>query len=102
MLRLLRPRQWTKNLLLFAALIFAKRLFDPGAVLLATLGFIAFCLASSSVYVVNDLLDADLDRRHPEKRSRPIASGAVAPVRAAAAAGILTAAALALGFWIAP
>jgi 4-hydroxybenzoate polyprenyltransferase len=100
MLRLLRLRQWTKNLLLFAALIFAKELFDPESVLLATLGFAAFCLASASVYVVNDLLDADRDRLHPEKRSRPIASGAVSPGRAAGLAGLLTAAALGLGFWI--
>jgi 4-hydroxybenzoate polyprenyltransferase len=102
MLRLLRPRQWTKNLLLFAALIFAKRLFDPDAVLLASLGFVAFCLASSSVYVVNDLLDAERDRRHPDKRNRPIASGAISPARAAAVAAALTLACLALAFWIAP
>ena len=102
MLRLLRPRQWTKNLLLFAALIFARELFDPEAVLLATLGFVAFCLASSSVYVVNDLLDAERDRLHPDKRSRPIAAGIVAPGRAAVLAGLLTAAALALAFWIDP
>jgi 4-hydroxybenzoate polyprenyltransferase len=76
-LRLLRPRQWTKNLLLFAALLFARRLFDPAALLLALLGFGAFCAASSSVYVLNDLIDVDRDRRHPLKRQRPIASGAI-------------------------
>ncbi len=102
MLRLLRPRQWTKNLLLFAALIFAKQLFDPEAVLLATLGFVAFCLASSSVYVVNDLLDVERDRLHPDKRNRPIATGAVSPGRAVGLAGLLTAAALFLAFWINP
>jgi len=102
MLRLLRPRQWTKNLLLFAALVFAKELFDADAVVLASLGFAAFCLASSSVYIVNDLLDAERDRLHPEKRNRPIASGAVSPGRAAVVAAILTVASLALAFWVAP
>jgi 4-hydroxybenzoate polyprenyltransferase len=102
MLRLLRARQWTKNLLLFAALIFAKELFDPGALLFASLGFAVFCLASSSVYIVNDLLDAERDRSHPEKRSRPIASGAVPPARAVIVAAVLTVVSLALAFAIAP
>jgi 4-hydroxybenzoate polyprenyltransferase len=102
MFRLLRPRQWTKNLLLFAALVFAKELFDADAVVLASLGFAAFCLASSSVYIVNDLLDAERDRLHPEKRNRPIASGAVSPGRAAVVAAVLTVASLALAFWVAP
>ena len=102
MLRLLRPRQWTKNLLLFAALIFAKELFNGDAALLALLGFAAFCLASSSVYVINDLLDAELDRSHPIKRNRPIASGAVSPGRAAGVAVVLTITSLTLAFWITP
>jgi 4-hydroxybenzoate polyprenyltransferase len=102
MLRLLRPRQWTKNLLLFAALVFAKELFDADAVVLASLGFAAFCLASSSAYIINDLLDAERDRLHPEKRNRPIASGAIAPGRAAVVAVALTAVSLALAFWVAP
>jgi 4-hydroxybenzoate polyprenyltransferase len=98
----MRPRQWTKNLLLFAALIFAKELFVAESVTLAVLAFVAFCLASSSVYVVNDLLDAERDRRHPEKRDRPIASGAVSPWNAGVLAGLLTIASLALAFWINP
>lgn len=102
MLQLLRLRQWTKNLLLFAALVFAKKLFDADAVVLASLGFAAFCLASSSVYVINDLLDVERDRRHPRKRNRPIASGAISPDRAVVVAAALTVASLALAFWIAP
>jgi 4-hydroxybenzoate polyprenyltransferase len=102
MLRLLRPRQWTKNLLLFAALVFAKELFDADAVVLASLGFAAFCLASSSVYIINDLLDAERDRLHPDKRNRPIASGAISPGRAIVVAAALTVASLALAFWVAP
>lgn len=102
MLRLLRPRQWTKNLLLFAALVFARELFDAEKVILATLAFVAFCMASSSVYVINDVLDVERDRNHPEKRKRPIASGAVLPARAVTLAVLLTVAALAVAFWIGP
>lgn len=100
MLRLLRPRQWIKNLLLFAALVFAKQLFVPRSVGLACLAFAAFCLASSSIYVVNDLVDAERDREHPEKRLRPIASGEVAPRAAGLAAAALTLAALAISLAI--
>jgi 4-hydroxybenzoate polyprenyltransferase len=102
MFRLLRPRQWTKNLLLYAALIFAERLFDVDSFLLASLGFAAFCMASSSVYAVNDLLDVERDRCHPSKRNRPIASGEVSAGRAVAVAAALTVASLATAFWIAP
>jgi 4-hydroxybenzoate polyprenyltransferase len=97
-LRLLRPKQWTKNLLLFAALVFAEKLLDPSALLQATLAFVAFCLASSSVYVVNDLVDVERDRAHPEKRHRPIASGQVGPRTALLVALVLTGAALGLAF----
>jgi len=95
-LRLLRPKQWTKNLLLFAALVFAEKLLDPASVLEAAIAFVAFCLASSSVYVVNDLVDVERDRAHPEKRHRPIASGKVSRGQALVLALGLTAAALAL------
>jgi 4-hydroxybenzoate polyprenyltransferase len=99
-LRLLRPRQWVKNLLLFAALVFARQLFVPRSLALAGLAFVAFCLASSSVYAVNDLVDVERDREHPEKRNRPIASGAVTPGSAAALAALLTLAALGIAFAI--
>jgi 4-hydroxybenzoate polyprenyltransferase len=102
MFRLMRPRQWTKNLLLFAALIFANKFFDANSIILACLGFVAFCMASSSAYVINDLLDADRDRRHPAKRNRPIAAGEVSTGRAVALAGVLTVAALGIAFRIAP
>jgi len=102
MFRLMRPRQWTKNLLLFAALVFANELFDAESVVLACLGFAAFCLASSSTYIVNDLLDVERDRRHPVKRNRPIAAGDVTSGKAVALACVLTAASLGIAFWIAP
>ena len=71
----LRPRQWTKNLLLFAGLVFAGRLLDPVAVVRACLAFVIFCLVSGAIYVVNDLADLEQDRLHPVKRLRPLASG---------------------------
>jgi 4-hydroxybenzoate polyprenyltransferase len=99
-LRLLRLRQWIKNLLLFAALVFAKQLFVPRAFGLACLAFAAFCLASSSVYVVNDLVDVERDRQHPEKRLRPIASGEIPPRAAALVAAALSAVSLAIALAI--
>jgi 4-hydroxybenzoate polyprenyltransferase len=73
----LRPHQWTKNLLLFAALGFSKHLFDPGPLWRASLAFAVFCLLSGTVYLVNDVVDVAQDRLHPLKRLRPIASGAL-------------------------
>lgn len=73
--RALRPKQWTKNAIVFAALVFDNHLFDIGPFLLVCGAFVAFCMASSAVYLVNDIQDAESDRLHPIKRSRPIASG---------------------------
>jgi 4-hydroxybenzoate polyprenyltransferase len=70
-----RPRQWTKNLLLFAGIVFAAKLGDGWRWLDAFAAFAAYCAASSSAYLVNDVRDAPLDRAHPVKRTRPIASG---------------------------
>jgi 4-hydroxybenzoate polyprenyltransferase len=78
----LRPSQWTKNLIIFAGLIFGQRLLDPGAVLQSIAAFAVFCALSGVVYLVNDVADRDADRLHPLKRLRPIASGDV-PVSAA-------------------
>src|SRR5256885_11229236 len=91
----LRPAQWTKNLLVFAGLLFGHRLFDATAAVAALGAFVVFCLLSGVVYIVNDMVDRESDRRHPLKARRPIASGAL-PVRiAGGAAGLLTASALA-------
>ena len=78
----LRPAQWTKNLLVFAGLLFGMRLFDGAAVTRALSAFVIFCALSGVVYLLNDVIDRDRDRRHPVKSGRPIASGAV-PVGAA-------------------
>lgn len=73
----LRPRQWTKNLLLLVPVVFAKRASDPATALHAFLAFVSFCLLASGVYLLNDWLDRERDRLHPEKKLRPLASGAL-------------------------
>ena len=73
----MRPKQWIKNLLVYAALIFDGRLFQAESLLPTTLMFIAFCLMSSAVYFVNDIFDIEIDRLNPKKKLRPIASGAI-------------------------
>lgn len=73
----LRPKSWTKNVLLYVGLVFALRLSDPRAFLQATLAFVVFCSVSSAGYLFNDIADAEQDRQHPRKRNRPIASGRV-------------------------
>ncbi len=71
----LRPRQWTKNLLLFAALLFSQNAFNLKLLILTVLGFVCFCAISSGVYLMNDIQDLETDRLHPVKRLRPIAAG---------------------------
>jgi len=88
----LRPAQWSKNLVVFAGLLFGRRLFDSTAVLAAVGAFTVFCVLSGVVYLVNDIADRESDRRHPLKARRPIASGAL-PVSAAVAAAIVLGAA---------
>jgi 4-hydroxybenzoate polyprenyltransferase len=92
----LRPRQWTKNLLLFAGIVFAAKLGDGWRWLDAVAAFAAYCAASSAAYLVNDLRDVEHDRAHPVKRARPIARGEVSPRAAYALAAALLAAAVAL------
>jgi 4-hydroxybenzoate polyprenyltransferase len=91
----LRPGQWTKNLLVFAGILFGRRLFDPSAAVHALAAFAIFCALSGVVYLINDVADREADRRHPLKMRRPIASGAVSVPAALAAALVLAVAALA-------
>lgn len=99
----LRPRQWSKNLLLFAGIVFAAKLGDAVRWAEAFAAFGAYCAASSAGYLVNDVLDAEHDRNHPVKRSRPIARGELSVRAALALAGVLAAVAFAvtaaLGGW---
>lgn len=98
----MRPRQWTKNVFIFAALVFDKQLFIVDSFLRTLAGFALFCLISSSVYIFNDLADVDADRQHPEKKNRPIASGKL-PVSVAWIAGIaFVIIALGLSYLLAP
>jgi hypothetical protein len=94
----LRPQEWIKNLLVFAGLLFSGQVDEGPQVVDATLAFIAFCAIASAGYLFNDLRDVELDRRHPEKRSRPIASGALPSGTATAMAVALAAAGVAIGF----
>ena len=87
----LRPRQWTKNLLLFAGIVFAAELGDGARWLEAIAAFVAYCAASSAAYLVNDVRDAAADRLHPVKRTRPVASARLSPGAAlGVAAGLAT------------
>lgn len=74
-IRLLRVYQWPKNVLLFAALIFAERLSHQPSVIAALIGFLSFCFIASASYIVNDIVDIESDRKHPQKKDRPLASG---------------------------
>ena len=74
-LKAMRPRQWTKNAVVFAALVFDRQLLFPGPFLRTLAGFVIFCMLSGVVYIINDIADVDADRNHPKKRLRPIASG---------------------------
>lgn len=94
----LRPKQWTKNLLLFAGIVFARKYTDPTLVLHTFLGFLIFCALSGVVYITNDILDVEKDREHPKKRFRPIASGAISPQAAGIGAFFLLIASL-TGAW---
>ena len=98
----LRPRQWTKNLLLFAGIIFAAQLGDPGRWLSAVTAFVAYCAASSAAYLVNDVRDAAADRRHPVKRARPIARGELDERTALGLAAVLALGAIALAATLGP
>lgn len=79
LVKAMRPRQWIKNGVIFAALVFDQQLTpdNMSAILRTTLGFIIFCLLSGIVYIINDIADIEADRAHPEKRNRPIASGSL-------------------------
>ncbi len=77
LVRAMRPRQWTKNLAVFAALLFAKNVLLHGQALKAVLAFASFCFVASAIYVVNDWVDREKDKLHPEKALRPIAAGQV-------------------------
>ena len=100
MVALMRPHQWVKNVFVLVHLGFGHLLHDTATVAHVLLAFVAFCLASSSVYIVNDIFDRGRDRKHPVKRNRPIASGVVAVPAATGFAMALALVALSIGAFV--
>jgi len=98
LLKTLRPHQWVKNLFVAAPLVFSRHLLEPAYVVRTAIAVLAFCALSGAVYAFNDVRDVELDRAHPKKRLRPIASGALSERGALIAAGILATTALATCF----
>lgn len=88
-IRAVRPRQWVKNLLVISAPLAAGQILDLDVLVPTVIAFVGFCLASSAVYLINDVADAEVDRLHPRKRFRPIASGELSPRAAVVVSGVL-------------
>jgi len=95
-----RMKQWTKNLLLFAGILFSQKILELDLLILAILGFVSFCMLSSAEYLVNDLLDLEKDRAHPVKSLRPLPSGQLSVHTAIVAAILLFGGGLTLAFWL--
>jgi 4-hydroxybenzoate polyprenyltransferase len=100
LLKTMRPKQWTKNVVVFAPLVFDEKLFAPHLFGRTLLAFVLFCLISSTVYIINDLVDIEKDRQHPRKRLRPLPAGTLSPGVAGAAAGALILVSFPLALWL--
>jgi len=98
LLKTMRPKQWPKNVFIFTALVFVEELFTPVPLLKTIAAFVLFCLMSSAVYLINDLVDIEKDRQHPTKRLRPLPSGQLKPSVAIAAGVLIPLVALPLSF----
>lgn len=102
LLRNMRPKQWAKNVLIFAGLIFDRQLTTPNAFQRTLAGFALFCLLTSGIYLINDIIDLKADRQHPKKKKRPLASGKLSVPVAAGAAAVFLLAAFGLGYRLSP
>lgn len=102
LVKTMRPKQWAKNVFLFAALVFDRKLTDLDAILHTVIGVIVFSLAASVVYILNDISDVEADRLHPTKRNRPIASGKVSMQAAWVLAALLLAIVFPTAIWLSP
>jgi len=102
LIKTMRPRQWFKNVFVFAPLIFDEKLDDPLYVGQTIAGFLLLCLTSGTVYIINDLADIEKDRNHPKKRHRPLAAGELGKRTATMAAFVIPLIALPLGFLLDP
>lgn len=100
MLETMRPRQWTKNLVVFAGLLFDGQMFKGEPFLRVLLAFVLFCLISGLTYTINDLMDVEADRKHPQKKNRPIASGRLSTKVAIGLAFGLALTSFPLAFWL--
>ena len=100
LLAAMRPHQWVKNVFVLSPLLFSKSIGDPDALRQGFLAFVAFCLASSAVYILNDIQDAQVDRLHPKKQFRPIASGDLSRSAALTYFGVLLILSLTLSSWL--
>ncbi len=102
LLRAMRPHQWSKNVLVLAPVMAAHAVLQPGASIPALIALVAFCLVASGIYIANDLLDLESDRRHARKRTRPLASGDLSLASGFVAAGLLVVAGLGLSYGLGP
>ena len=102
LLRGMRPKQWTKNVVIFAALVFDGKVTDPYYLICSVVGFVVFCLVSGAGYLINDLTDIEKDRQHPRKRNRPLASGRLSARAALGAIVVILAVCLPVSFFLDP
>jgi len=102
LIKTMRPKQWVKNIFIFAALVFDVKLFNLHYLGQTSAGFVLLCLVSGAVYIINDLVDVEKDRQHPRKRNRPIAAGQLGARPATVAAILILLIALPLGFLLNP
>jgi len=98
----MRPRQWTKNIFVLAALVFDRQLTNPVSLIRSLAGMLLFCVLSGAVYILNDIADIEADRQHPQKRNRPIASGRLSITSAYIAAILITIVTLVLAYLLSP
>lgn len=102
LLKTMRPKQWAKNVFLFAALVFDRKLTNTDAIFHTVAGAVAFSLLASAVYIINDIADVEADRRHPTKRRRPIAAGTLSIPAALASAIVIVVVSLPAAYWLSP
>ena len=98
----LRPRQWTKNVFILAALIFDRQLTNLDSLFRSLAGVLLFCLLAGTVYIINDIMDVEADRKHPDKRRRPIASGKLPIPVAILEAALILLVTLPIAYWLSP
>lgn len=98
LIKTMRPRQWMKNILIFTPLVFDQKLGNIPALVRTSAGFVLFCLVASAVYIINDLIDLEADRKHPDKKFRPLAAGLLSPRVAIFAAALIIAVSLPLAY----